>query len=257
MSQPTLPPPRNTVVIVIIVMALVALLFGKQIKAAIQKSRMKRADATEDTSTDPPPSSNGPTGTGSGGTGQPKKTTPPQQVPSKDNPAPPKPIPIPPAACNCKTGWFGDKSYLGNANVSRAVRNNNPCNIKRNNTDWKCKVPQKEVIGEELYEQFYCWKYGVRAAIKQVQTLIKGGQNTILKLVQSWDSRVANDTDYVAFLSSRLKKKSDEVLLANDKNTIYLLVSGIAMKENYDRFTSARYTNVISQSEFNTAWAIL
>lgn len=256
MSQPTLPPPRNTAVIVIIVMALVALLFGKQIKAAIQKARMKGAGAAEDTPADTSTGSTGSTNTGSGGTGKPNPNTP-TPVPSKDNPAPPKPTPIPSAACNCKTGWFGDKSYMGNTNVPRAMRNNNPCNLKRNNTDWKCKVPQKEAVGEELYEQFYCWKYGVRAAIKQVQTLIKGGQNTILKLVQSWDSRVANDADYVAFLSSKLKKKPDDVLLANDKNELYLLVSGIAMKENYNPAVSARYTNVISQSDFNTAWAIL
>lgn len=248
MSQSALPPPRNTAVIVIIIMALVFLFFGKKIKEAIQKGKMNDADAAAE---NPPANTpTGSTGTGTSTTTPAPKPNTPTPTPSKEDPAPAKPNTAPPADCKCATGWFGDKSYLGKTNVSRAMRNNNPCNLKRNNADWKCKIPYRDVVGEELYEQFYCYKYGVRAAIKQVQTLIKGGHNTIRKLVQAWDSKMVNDNDYVAFLAKKANLNADQALDPKDKDRLSLLVSGIAEKE------SSNYL-AVTYSDFNKAWAIL
>lgn len=248
MSQPSLPPPRNTAVIVIIIMALVFLFFGKKIKEAIQKGKMNDADAVAENPPANTPTGSTGTGTGTSNTTPAPKPNTPTPSPSKEDPAPAKPNPTP-VSCNCKTGWFGDKSYLGKSGVPRGMRNNNPCNLKRSNTDWKCKIPHRDVVGEELYEQFYCYKYGVRAAIKQVQTLVKGGHNTIRKLVQVWDSKLVKDDTHIASLSARLRKKPDDIL-TSDKNTIYLLVSGIAMSENNN-------TVAVDYNDFNKGWAVL
>jgi hypothetical protein len=253
--EPNFPPPqRNTAVIIIIALVLVGLLFGKQIKAYIDKLKMN-SDASSEA---PPSNSDKPSGsTGSSNT---PKTTPPAPPPSKENPAPPKPSTTPKAEdCSCSSSFFfGDKNYLGDSKMPRSMRNNNPGNIRRGSTAWKCKIPHSEVQNEYTFEQFRCYKYGVRAMIKQVLELIRRGHNSVYKLVAAWDTG-DNDKDYVDWVIYKTRLTRDEIIKPTDKQKIRQLIKAMAQKESGSSLKSPQggHANPITDQDFDLGWALL
>jgi len=59
--------------------------------------------------------------------------------------------------------------------------NNNPGNIRKSSTTWKGEVPSSTP-----FEKFSTEVYGFRALIKNFQTLILRGDNTIWKAIHEW-----------------------------------------------------------------------
>ena len=125
------------------------------------------------------------------------------------------------------------KSYYTRAfNVPRGIRNNNPGNIEINAAnDWKGKKP-KEKNTDGRFEQFWEYKFGVRALIMLLRTYIKTGRNTITKIFEQYAPPNENNTQsYIKFVAGRLGVGADDTITAT-KSTIKELSQAIAKMEN-------------------------
>ena len=87
-------------------------------------------------------------------------------------------------------------SYLGEGNLPRGMRNNNPGNIRINpSNNWQGKITPST---DGAFEQFNLYVYGIRAMIKLVKNYIsRGGQNTIRKIVFKYAPPADNNHSFL------------------------------------------------------------
>lgn len=142
------------------------------------------------------------------------------------------------------------KSYLNQANQPRGLRNNNPGNIRRGNTPWEGKIPLDQ-SKDKSFEQFKCWKYGVRAMIKLLQTYIgRDGRDSIYKILSAWAPPNENNTsEYIRWVSQKTGIAADARIAKTDKDKLRKITKAIAWKENG--------RDCVSDEEFNEAWNMI
>lgn len=135
-------------------------------------------------------------------------------------------------------------SYLGNMNVTRGLRNNNPFNLIRTNIQWQGKLP---VSNDSKFEQFIDMPHGVRAGIINLRTLINEGYNTIRKLISVYAPTTENDTiAYENAVSKQTGLSLDQPFIA-EKSTLANLSYAITRHEGQQ----------ISQSDFEAGFKLL
>jgi hypothetical protein len=84
-------------------------------------------------------------------------------------------------------------SLLGVDDV-RAVRNNNPGNLRISASNWRGKIPiEYNTDGE--FEQFESVYYGVRAMLVLLRNYHSSGRQTITEIVERYAPAVENPTD--------------------------------------------------------------
>lgn len=73
----------------------------------------------------------------------------------------------------------------------RGIRNNNPLNIRISNNAWLGKVEHNT---DGAFEQFITMQMGIRAAVKQIFTYIRRGDDTPTKVINRWAPPSENNT---------------------------------------------------------------
>lgn len=122
------------------------------------------------------------------------------------------------------------KSYLGQSDKKRGVRNNNPGNIRYSPANaWLGKVPITQNT-DGSFEQFVEWRYGVLALIKLLSRYIVR-YGTIEKMIRVYAPSVENNTAaYIQAVSSETGYPSNQALTVN-RETLQRLTLSIAKHE--------------------------
>jgi len=91
------------------------------------------------------------------------------------------------------------KSYLGQSNLPRGIRNNNPGNLIRTSSGWLGKIPFSQST-DSHFEQFTFIEYGIRAMAYDIIGDVNKGKNTLTLLIHEYAPPFENDT--VAYINS-------------------------------------------------------
>lgn len=142
-----------------------------------------------------------------------------------------------------------DVSYLGQSELPRGIRNNNPGNIKMTNPrqGWSGSVASPT---DSTFEQFHYYVYGLRAMAKLIRNNISRGYDTPNKLISRWAPASDNNptSAYVGAVAAALAIGPDD-RLNGDKATVRLLAEVIEEFENG--------MQVMTDDDFNRAWALI
>lgn len=113
----------------------------------------------------------------------------------------------------------------------RGYRNNNPLNIRISNNNWEGKVANNT---DGSFEQFESMPYGYRAAIKNINTQINRGNNTLRKLIGSWaPASDGNSPDsYAQFVAKHAGIGVDDRIDPNNRDLMIKIIAAMAFKEN-------------------------
>lgn len=97
------------------------------------------------------------------------------------------------------------QAQFGNTSLPLGYRNNNPLNILYGASLWKGKVIPNTDTSKPRKEQFVSMAYGYRAALYLIRKHIRGGYNTLARLVNRWGTGAQSDqvTSYVSFVSKK------------------------------------------------------
>ncbi len=146
------------------------------------------------------------------------------------------------------SGSTSGESFLGRADLPRGIRNNNPGNIRINNgNDWKGKISSND----PAFEQFETYAYGVRAMIVLIRNsyIIRDGKDTLTLIIQRYAPASENNTQKYIDHVSRLTGIGPHTTISTDYNTIYRVVSAMAVHENG--------IPSISPIQFERAWNLI
>lgn len=115
--------------------------------------------------------------------------------------------------------------------LPRGLRNNNPLNIRKDNTLW---IGERASSSDKSFKQFQSISYGYRAAFVLLGTYISRGWNTIDKIVRHWAPPTENNTSgYISNVEkwsglSRFK----ELNSVGSKNDFIAIVCAMSQVEN-------------------------
>lgn len=131
--------------------------------------------------------------------------------------------------------------------AARGIRNNNPLNIRISGQNWKGKVIPSQ---DPAFEQFQSMTYGIRAAIKIVQTYIRRyNLNSPALIIARWAPAIENNvTRYVNFVHQRTGFAYSTRLHADSKFDICRLLWAMAIYENGEE---------VPFEQFTQAWTLL
>ncbi|MFQ3578567.1 MAG: hypothetical protein SNJ71_00320 [Bacteroidales bacterium] len=130
--------------------------------------------------------------------------------------------------------YIGENGYLPSY-YPRGIRNNNPGNLKINDTiQWIGKLPRHENT-DKTFEQFYTYDYGVRAMAIDLKTKINK-HGTIAKIIQFYAPPTENNTEaYIASVERKTGINRNTYLIPNAK-TLKSLVMAVIEHENGGKF---------------------
>ena len=143
------------------------------------------------------------------------------------------------------------KSYLNQANLPRGIRNNNPGNLRRTAIDWDGKIPHAQ-NPDASFEQFIELRYGLRAMMRDLVNDIKGGKNTLPKLISSYAPEHENNTTAYINAVAKAVGLSPLALIDLSQETIVALCKIMVRVEN-----GSSVDNYIADSDYWDAMAIL
>lgn len=137
-----------------------------------------------------------------------------------------------------------------NCNNSRGLRNNNPGNIRISSNNWDGKIP-KDQNTDGSFEQFVTWVHGLRAMTKLIINYIKGGHDTITKIINRYAPPVENQTtNYINFVVKETGILANQTIDPNDKTVIRKIIKAMVRME-------LGCSGLVTDSEFNKAWESL
>lgn len=118
----------------------------------------------------------------------------------------------------------------------RGLRNNNPLNLRISSNPWLGKVKNNT---DGAFEQFTSIEYGLRAAMRNISTIVTRRRRqqlltTVKDLVHVWAPAADNNNEaaYVKTIADKTGiQPNDEVNIKN-RNFLCLLVYGMAWAEN-------------------------
>lgn len=131
--------------------------------------------------------------------------------------------------------------FMPDMDLPRGVRNNNPGNLRIAGNNWQGKVPE-HLNSDGDFEQFWEYKYGIRAMIVLLTNYMEQGDNTIVSIITRYAPPSENNTNsYINSLSNYTGFDENEPL-APTKETLRGLVKGIAKSENgYECVTNSEF----------------
>lgn len=133
---------------------------------------------------------------------------------------------------------------------SRGVRNNNPGNIRISSNNWDGKIP-KDQNTDGSFEQFVTWVHGLRAMTKLIINYIKGGHDTIAKIINRYAPPIENPTnDYINFVVKETGILANQAIDPSDKTVIRKIIKAMVRMEQ-------GCSGLVTDSEFNKAWESL
>lgn len=154
------------------------------------------------------------------------------------------------AAGTTTGGALAVLSYLGQSELPRGMRNNNPGNIRVSATNWQGKIPPNQNT-DKAFEQFKTYAYGVRAMIKNLLTYYnRDGLNTLTKIISKWAPATENDTKvYISDVSTATGFGPNQILNLENISTMRALVIAMTGKENG--------RTAVTPELFNYAWNLV
>ncbi|MFV8389803.1 hypothetical protein [Flavobacterium sp. LB1P71] len=143
-------------------------------------------------------------------------------------------------------------SFLGRANLSRGLRNNNPGNLVITSDKWQGKI-YKPKNTDARFEQFIEIKYGIRAMLRDVINDILKGKDTVRKVISEYAPAFENNTNaYVNAVSEKLGVNPDAKITVIDSKFMLLLARAIISHEN-----GQKDGDLIKDSDIKSAISIL
>ena len=122
--------------------------------------------------------------------------------------------------------------------MTRGLRNNNPLNIRRNNTKWQglsaTQTDKSNLQGKTM-------AYGYRAAFKTLQTYIlnkydtdkDGTANELEDVIMRWAPPCENNTEvYIATVEKRSGISRHTILNRNNREQLIAVVAAMSYVEN-------------------------
>jgi hypothetical protein len=144
------------------------------------------------------------------------------------------------------------KSYLGQSNLPRGLRNNNPGNLVKTSIPWEGKIPHSKNT-DSRFEQFIEIRYGIRAKMRDVINDIHKGKNTIEKLIHEFAPAFENNTvAYIASVANALGISPKFVITSISEDFLIDLCKAISTVENGKQFDG-----YITDADYKDAIAIL
>lgn len=142
-----------------------------------------------------------------------------------------------------------EKSYLGQMDKPRGVRNNNPGNIRYSPLNlWEGKIPYTQNT-DGSFEQFIEWRYGIRALLVLLKKYIFR-YGTIEDIFKVYAPSSENNTEnYIRTVSTETGIPRDQAI-TSDKATLQKLAIAISRHENGNGYE-------ISIEDFNNAYKII
>lgn len=144
---------------------------------------------------------------------------------------------------------YSGLSYLGQRDLPRGMRNNNPGNLRISNNAWQGKIPAN-LNTDGAFEQFYNYAYGIRAMIKllinymSVKKLV-----TIRQIISTYAPSTENDTNaYIRRVSTDTGFPPDWPL-SPTRDTLRKLVLSMSRVENG--------RTAVTDDLFNQAWSLV
>lgn len=129
-----------------------------------------------------------------------------------------------------------EKSYLGQKNLPRGIRNNNPGNLVKTAIKWRGKIPHDKNT-DPRFEQFENLSWGIRAMSMDVLNDIKKGKNTLRDLITEYAPPSENDTAaYIKLVSDQTKISPDAII----KPTPEILSAIVAAKIRVENGAKAK-----------------
>ena len=113
----------------------------------------------------------------------------------------------------------------------RGLRNNNPLNIRKNNTKWQGLA---EVQNDKSFFVFKAPEWGYRAAIRTLQNYQRvHGLTTIREWISRWAPSCENDTDnYIRFVCDRTGMPPTAEPTITNKVVMCNIVEAMSRMEN-------------------------
>lgn len=115
--------------------------------------------------------------------------------------------------------------------TTRGLRNNNPLNIRRNNTKWQGLAPEQN---DKSFFTFKAPEWGYRAALRTLQNYERvHGLRTIREWVNRWAPPCENDTEnYIRVVCERTGMPADATPRVTNKVVMCSIVEAMSFMEN-------------------------
>lgn len=122
-------------------------------------------------------------------------------------------------------------SFLGQKNLVRGLRNNNPGNLVITSIAWHGKIPNSQNT-DGKFEQFTSLEYGIRAMLKDLINDINKGKNTLTKLINEYAPAFENNTNaYINSVAKTLGISATGIIKVIDRPLLKLLARAIMKVE--------------------------
>lgn len=120
-----------------------------------------------------------------------------------------------------------EKIEIIKSQVPIGVRNNNPLNIRVSNNQWQGKIATSNA-----FENFIELKFGIRAAVKNLQTYYNRDKlRSVFLVVSKWAPPKENNTkNYIDFVAKKMGVNPNDTL-KYDSKTFSKLVNAMSIIE--------------------------
>lgn len=116
------------------------------------------------------------------------------------------------------------------ASMTRGYKNNNPGNIRNDNTLWQGEVTPST---DAAFKQFVDMPHGYRAIFVNLRSYFNAGWNTITKIISHYAPSNENDTkSYISTVSQVSGIDPDQEIDFSDTDSLIAVVKGISLQEN-------------------------
>jgi len=121
---------------------------------------------------------------------------------------------------------------------ARGIRNNNPLNLRRTDTEWK---GEKSEITDTEFEEFETMMWGLRAGLRNMRTKIQQGYKTLGSLISVWAPPTENKTSNYIDLVVKATGYDKNVELEFDSDFMFPIVSEMCKIESGFELTTELY----------------
>ena len=128
-------------------------------------------------------------------------------------------------------GAVRNASRKVDTNMSRGLRNNNPLNIRRNNTKWQGLAAEQK---DKSFFTFIAPEWGYRAALRTLQNYKRvHGLTTIREWISRWAPPCENDTEnYIRVVCQRTGMPETAEPRITNKVVMCNVVAAMSYMEN-------------------------
>ena len=120
--------------------------------------------------------------------------------------------------------------------MSRGLDNNNPGNLRRsydksgNELFFEGQVPNST---DPSFRQFTNMGYGYRALLKQLQSYVNNGTDTVSSIISKWAPASENDTNtYITDVENTTGIDRNKQISSDDSQSLISIASAISYHEN-------------------------